>query len=66
MRYRLQRKEPYTLPNILGNHSMPVHTYRWVDIAMSEDKKNLEKIMPLNENYRIEDTRKFEEERQDD
>ena len=45
MRYRLQRKEPYTLPNILGNHSMPVYTYRWVDIAMSEDKKNLEKIM---------------------
>ncbi len=66
MRYRLQRKEPYTLPNILGNHSMPVYTYRWVDIAMSEDKKNLEKIMLLNENYRIEDTRKFEEERKDE
>lgn len=35
--YRLQRKEPYVLPNILGNHSMPVHTYRWRDIAICED-----------------------------
>lgn len=61
MRYRLQRKEPYTLPNILGNCSMPVHTYRWVDIAMSEDINELKKFLPTNENYRIEDT-KFNEE----
>ena len=25
-RYRLQRKEPYSMPNILGNCSMPVYT----------------------------------------
>lgn len=36
-RYRLQRKEPYTMPNILGNHSMPVHSYRWKYIAVSGD-----------------------------
>ena len=40
---------------------MPVHTYRWVDIAMSEDINELKKFLPTNENYRIEDT-KFNEE----
>lgn len=57
MRYRLQRKEPYTMPNILGNCSFLVHTYRWKDIAVSDDYAALEKIMPNNKNYRIEDTR---------
>ena len=47
MRYRLQRKEPYTMPNILGNHSMPVHTYRWKDIAISDDLEALKKAMPM-------------------
>ena len=35
-RYRLQRKEPYSMPNILGNHSMPVHTYRWKEIPATD------------------------------
>jgi hypothetical protein len=40
--YFLERKEPYTIPNILGNHSMPVHTYRWKTIAICEERKPLE------------------------
>lgn len=55
-RYRLQRKEYYAMPNILGNHSFPVHTYRWKDVAVSDDRQALEKMMPNYENYRIEDT----------
>ena len=58
MRYRLQRKEPYSMPNILGNHSMPVQTYRWRDIYASDDINALLEIMPrYDNNYRIEDTR---------
>lgn len=57
MRYRLQRKEAYTTPNILGNRSFPVHTYRWKDIAASDDRAALEKLMPNSRDYRIEDTR---------
>lgn len=61
MRYRLQRKEQYVKPNVLGNHSMPVYTYRWKDIAASDDRKALEEIMPDTKDYRIEDTRKGED-----
>lgn len=57
MRYRLQRKEAVAKPNIIGNHSFPVHTSRWKDIAMSNNKEELIKIMPNNDTYRIEDTR---------
>ena len=58
MRYRLQRKERVALPNVLGNHSMPVHTYRWKDIAASDDYEALLAITPTgNAEYRIEDTR---------
>ncbi len=57
MRYRLQRKEAYAMPNILGNRSFPVHTYRWKDIAASDDRAALEKLMPNSKDYRIEDTR---------
>lgn len=60
MRYRLQRKEPYAMPNILGNHSFPVHTYRWRDIAISDDLEALKKLMPDNLKYRIEDMQKKE------
>ena len=52
-RYRLQRKEPYTMPNILGNHSMPVHTYRWKDIAASSSFEELKKHLPNSLDYRI-------------
>lgn len=61
-RYRLQRKEPYSMPNILGNHSFPVKTYRWKDIAISNDRAALEKMMPNDEYYRIEDMRGAEHE----
>lgn len=47
-RYRLQRKEPYAMPNILGGHSMPVHTYRWVDVAATI---NLKRAIFLLESY---------------
>ena len=57
MRYRLQRKEAYAMRNILGNRSFPVHTYRWKDIAASDDRAALEKLMPNYKDYRIEDTR---------
>lgn len=52
-RYRLQRKESCVMPNILGNHSMPVHTYRWKDIAVSSDFEELKKHLPNDANYRI-------------
>lgn len=55
-RYRLQRKEPYTMPNVLGNHSMPVKTYRWKDIAVSSDFEALKKYLPNSPDYRIIDT----------
>lgn len=57
MRYRLQYKELIARPNILGNHSFPIHTYRWKDIAASDDRAALEKMMLNNKDYRIEDTR---------
>ena len=56
-RYRLQRRESVAMPNILGNHSMPVYTYRWKDIAVSDDKAALTDIMPQGDRCRIEDTR---------
>ena len=43
-RYRLQRKESY---------SMPVHTYRWKDIAVSGDFEELKKHLPNGPDYRI-------------
>lgn len=59
MRYRLQHKETFVLSNVLGNHSFPVYTYRWKDIAGSDDLFALQDMMnqciPRNE-YRIEDT----------
>lgn len=59
MRYRLQRKETVALPNILGNHSFPVYTFRWRDIAASDDYAALEEIMPNTKDFRIEDTRPY-------
>ena len=44
-RYRLQRKETYVKANILGNRSFPVYTYRWKDIAVSNDRGALEAIL---------------------
>lgn len=59
MRYRLQRKETVACPNILGNHSFPVYTFRWKDIAASDDRAALEEIMPNTKDFRIEDTHPY-------
>lgn len=59
-RYRLQRKKPWAMPNILGNHYFPVYTYRWVDIAASDSREALEEIRPKGDEYRIEDTQQYE------
>jgi len=59
-RYRLQRRESVAMPNILGNRSMPVYTYRWKDIAASDDEAALLDIMLSGDGYRIEDTRSLE------
>ena len=61
MRYRLQIKETVARPNILGNHSFPVYTYRWKSIAMSDDRNALEAMMLDQKNYRIEDTKPTED-----
>lgn len=45
------------MPNILGNHSFPVVTYRWKDILASDDKEALEDYMIKDGNHRIIDTR---------
>lgn len=45
------------MPNILGNHSFPVYTYRWKDVAISDDKDALKELIPIgSKEYRIEDT----------
>lgn len=58
-RYRLQHKQSYVMPNILGGRSFPVYTYKWVDIAVSDDKTKLEEYageLLKTKLYRIEDT----------
>lgn len=55
--YVLERKEAIARPNILGNCSFPVHTYRWKQICMCEEKEPLDEIFKdcvPQENYRIE------------
>lgn len=56
LRYRLQIKEPYTMPNILGNHSMPVKTFRWRDVAISNDREALERAAKRRGDLRVIDT----------
>ena len=63
LRYRLQIKVPIARPNVLGNHSFPVHTYQWKDIAASDDREALVKVMPNDRDYRIEDTAPYTEEK---
>lgn len=57
MRYRLQRKEQCVHPNILGNHSFPVYSYRWKDIATSASLEILREYQAENgivgDQYRI-------------
>ena len=55
-RYRLQRKEPISRPCIIGNHSYPLPTYRWKDIAVSNNKAALEAGITDWGKYRVIDT----------
>ena len=34
------------MPNVLGNCSQPVDTWRWVQIAVCEEKEPLENLVP--------------------
>ncbi len=51
----LERKEPCVMPNILGNHSFPVPTWRWKQVAVCEEKEPLEAMIPAGQEkeYRI-------------
>lgn len=40
--YFLEQRKKFTTPNILGGRSFPVPTWRWKQIAASEDKNALE------------------------
>jgi hypothetical protein len=53
--YFLERREPVAMPNILGNTSQPVHTYRWKIIYTCPERLPLEDILRgLDEDkYRI-------------
>lgn len=42
MMYFLEKKEHYSMPNILGNKSFPVHTHRWKAIAVCEELEPLQ------------------------
>lgn len=61
-RYRLQRKEPYSMPCVIGNCSYPLPTYRWKDIAVSSDRAALESGITDWDNYRVIDTQQNEQE----
>ena len=59
-RFRLQRKERVAMPCIIGNRSFPLPTFRWKDIAISDDATALEDLRRCcepAENYRVIDTR---------
>lgn len=51
----LERKEPYAMPNILGNHSFPVHSWRWRQVAVCAEREPLERMIPPSKEkeYRI-------------
>lgn len=49
--FSLERKETYVKSNILGNTSQPVYTYRWKEIAISENKDALEAIKPKDDSH---------------
>ena len=57
MRYRLQIKESIHHPYVIGNRSYPYPTFRWKDIAVSDDLEALKKCMTMKDDrYRIIDT----------
>lgn len=44
------------MPNVLGNHSMPIKTFRWRDVALSNDRESLERAIGGRHEYRVIDT----------
>jgi hypothetical protein len=57
MRYRLQRKERKDRRYVIGNRLYPYPAYQWTDIALSNDKEALRKVViNQKDDYRIEDT----------
>ena len=63
-RFRLQQKERISRRNLIGNVYYPTPSYRWMDIAISNDLEALKKmkneISTIKQigfgEYRIEDT----------
>lgn len=53
--YFLERKEQYVFSNVLGNHNMPVYSYRWKIVAKCESREPLEEELKKldKNNYRI-------------
>lgn len=52
--YFLERKTRVALPNVLGNHNFPVHTYQWKQVAACEKKGPLEAMIPAgSQEHRI-------------
>ena len=43
--YFLEHREPIARPNILGNSSQPVHTYRWKAIYYCAERRPLEDML---------------------
>ena len=41
----IERKEPVIMPNVLGNKSFPVPTYRWKIIYTCPDRWPLEDLL---------------------
>lgn len=56
LRYRLQRKEPDIMVNDLSDPSSPVKTFRWRDVALSNDKESLERAARGRHDLRVIDT----------
>jgi hypothetical protein len=44
------------MPNILGNHSMPVQTFRWRDVVLSNDLESLKRTVRGRHDLRVIDT----------
>ena len=53
--YFLERREPVSMPNILGGTSQPVPTYRWKAIYYCVERWPLEDLLSKldKNNYRI-------------
>lgn len=52
-RYRLQRKERYYMRCVIGNKLYPLPTYRWRDIAVSDDEQALMEMVTDKKTMRV-------------